>query len=578
MHLTSVPLKSILVVLSFLFFQYTNAREFSTILRKTVFNDDVEHQVGDLYDWKRHEMHLFNETNDERYLLHSQFLEYFIFYNVNSPLDKSNFERLMELMMNVQHKSKNVYPDIYVAATFQIAEMTMPYAPKLAKSHLDVVFEKASAAGVENFISESHFILGKNYLSKQNFRTAKSHFQKSLQTANPEMFIRQVRAHRELAICALHSKGFNEAKSHLIAASNILSQHKNLSKNQHCVLIGVNALNGVYKHQIGESAQAKSTLESAYNQQKVRKECIARLPSTSEALLDIYLNEGNTAKYNAVLDELEQIRGVFSGSHYELAFVKLLHEKNQKIGNEKQTKKYFKRLNEIYSEREELSTFINEQIISLLIKQQNIEAEEKQAAIAKSERNKDAAIYISLILVSLVLGFGMYRKYFQKEKETQLALDKLKDSEWKKEMLLKEVKSAQDALFELNAKLNFKIDAEQLIVEKIRDHRNMGPKEIESLIKDIQLQFGKTTEKETVAIENIQDEKESFFEKLKLKHPELSPQDLNLCSYVRLQLNSKEISLISGITPGSVRVYKTKLKNKLGLKYEDNLNKYLELI
>jgi hypothetical protein len=578
MHLTKISPKSILVVLTFLFFQYANAREFSTILRKTVFNDDVEHQVGDLYDWKRHEMHLFNETKDERYLLHSQFLEYFIFYNTNSPLDKSNFERLMELMINVQHKSKNVCPDIYIAATFQIAEMTMPFAPKLAKSQLEIVFEKAAAAGLEDFISESHFILGKNYLSKQNFKTASAHFTKALKTANPDMFSRKVRAHRELAICALHFKEFSEAKKQLSAASNILAQHKVLSKNQHCVLIGVNALQGVYKYQIGEHSQAKSTLESAYNQQKVRKECIARLPSTSEALLNIYFAEGNNAKYTAVLDELEQIRGVFSGSYYELAFVKLLHEKNQKIGNEKQTSKYFKRLNEIYSEREELNTFINEQIISLLIKQQNIEADEKQAAIAKSERNKDAAIYISLILVSLVMGFGFYRKYFQKEKETKLALDKLKDSEWKKEMLLKEVKSAQDALFELNNKLNFKIDAEQTIVEKIRDHRNMSPKEIESLIKEIQSQFGETEEKESVINENIQDEKDSFFEKLKSKHPELSPQDLNLCSYVRLQLNSKEISLISGITPGSVRVYKTKLKNKLGLKYEDNLNKYLELI
>ena len=66
---------------------------------------------------------------------------------------------------------------------------------------------------------------------------------------------------------------------------------------------------------------------------------------------------------------------------------------------------------------------------------------------------------------------------------------------------------------------------------------------------------------------------------LKQLYPQLSSQEIRLCTYFRLNLGSKEISMIEGsITPGSVRVYKNKIKNKIGLTAEDNLNDFLRAI
>ncbi len=578
-HIPSVRLIATLFAI-FLFTSNFHSREFVDITLKTVFNDDVEHQVGDLYEWKKKELHLYNETNDERYLLQSQFVEYFIIYNINSPMDKSNFKRLMDMMLHIQYRSKNRFPDLYVAATFQIGEMTMPYAPKLAKSQLDIVLANAVSAEVPNFIFETYFILGRHYQSKREFQTAKNYYEKALAKTPSSFPFRVARTHRDIASCDISLNQLKAAEVHVKKALQIVNAQKNISQNEHCSKIGIEALGGYYQFKIGNNSTARPILDKAFHAQKLRKECVPRLPRTAEALLTILHAEGNTAKYNEILNEIEEIRGIFSGAYYELAFVKLMHESHEKIGNKKMAAKYFKRLNEIYDEREKLNSFINEQIIELLIKQQNIEAEEKQAAIMKSERNKDAAIYISMLIVILIFGFGAYRKYFQKEKETQLALDKLKESEWKKEMLLKEVKTAQDSFQDLNTKLNAKIEQEQTMIDKIRAFKQSNHPNTEALLNDLQqtlLNSEKNTE-DVSTIAAVAEEKETFFQKLKLKHPELSAQELNLCSYVRLQLNSKEISLISGITPGSVRVYKTKLKNKLGLKHEENLNRYLELI
>ena len=53
-------------------------------------------------------------------------------------------------------------------------------------------------------------------------------------------------------------------------------------------------------------------------------------------------------------------------------------------------------------------------------------------------------------------------------------------------------------------------------------------------------------------------------------------QKIKLCSYFRLGLNSKEISSIANLTSGTVRVYKVKIKQKLNLSEDQNLNLYLQ--
>ncbi|KXH85890.1 helix-turn-helix transcriptional regulator [Chryseobacterium kwangjuense] len=49
------------------------------------------------------------------------------------------------------------------------------------------------------------------------------------------------------------------------------------------------------------------------------------------------------------------------------------------------------------------------------------------------------------------------------------------------------------------------------------------------------------------------------------KFPFLTTQEKKFCVYYKLNLSSKEISLLEGVTEGTVRVYKTRIKNKMGI-------------
>jgi len=77
---------------------------------------------------------------------------------------------------------------------------------------------------------------------------------------------------------------------------------------------------------------------------------------------------------------------------------------------------------------------------------------------------------------------------------------------------------------------------------------------------------------------NTDSEKMIFSTSLKKKHSFLTDQEITLCTYFRNNIPSKEIALSEGITDGTVRVYKNKIKNKIGLSQMDSLNEYLNNI
>ena len=65
-----------------------------------------------------------------------------------------------------------------------------------------------------------------------------------------------------------------------------------------------------------------------------------------------------------------------------------------------------------------------------------------------------------------------------------------------------------------------------------------------------------------------------FFKKVKKQHPELTSNDLRLCMYLRMNLNSKDIAPLLNISPRSVEIKRYRLRKKLQLEREINLNEY----
>ncbi|WP_353078738.1 triple tyrosine motif-containing protein [Flavobacterium sp.] len=67
----------------------------------------------------------------------------------------------------------------------------------------------------------------------------------------------------------------------------------------------------------------------------------------------------------------------------------------------------------------------------------------------------------------------------------------------------------------------------------------------------------------------------NFLKKVKENHPSLTPNDLRLCAYLRLNLSSKEIAPLLNISVRSVEIKRYRLRKKIDLPHEKGLVEYI---
>ncbi len=71
---------------------------------------------------------------------------------------------------------------------------------------------------------------------------------------------------------------------------------------------------------------------------------------------------------------------------------------------------------------------------------------------------------------------------------------------------------------------------------------------------------------------------DAFKKRLLEKHVNLTEQDVEFCKYVIQKKSIAEISLLTDLTEGTVRVYKNRLKMKLNLASNERISTYLSTI
>jgi len=75
--------------------------------------------------------------------------------------------------------------------------------------------------------------------------------------------------------------------------------------------------------------------------------------------------------------------------------------------------------------------------------------------------------------------------------------------------------------------------------------------------------------------ESFNEAHENFFKKLKADYPDLVPNDLKLCAYLRMNMSSKEIASLLNITTRGVEIRRYRLRKKLNLPHHKNLTEFL---
>jgi ligand-binding sensor domain-containing protein len=98
-----------------------------------------------------------------------------------------------------------------------------------------------------------------------------------------------------------------------------------------------------------------------------------------------------------------------------------------------------------------------------------------------------------------------------------------------------------------------------------------GFRHLVRLIRDVE-KGDQDLDQLTIHFNNVNNE---FFNKLKDRYPELSPNDLKFCAYLRMNLSTKEMAQLMNVTTKAVEVGRYRLRKKLSLLPEVNLYEFL---
>lgn len=191
-------------------------------------------------------------------------------------------------------------------------------------------------------------------------------------------------------------------------------------------------------------------------------------------------------------------------------------------------------------------------------------------------------IYILLFLWTFYLVHIASKRYYKKQREELL-------EKTKKELELKELESSQQIIKLNNDKLRSDIDTKNrelatstMSIIKKNDFLNMikielingDTRNVSKVVRIIDKNLNNTDDWKMFQ-EAFNNADKNFIKKMKDKHPDLTPNDLRLCAYLRLNLSSKEIAPLLNISPRSVEVKRYRLRKKMELPHDFNLTNYI---
>lgn len=206
------------------------------------------------------------------------------------------------------------------------------------------------------------------------------------------------------------------------------------------------------------------------------------------------------------------------------------------------------------------------------------------------------AIFLYLILFIVILIFGKRAYETKLKRDSQKISDKLKAEQdeilrqeaevnekqivrLQTEKLQAELASKNRELANSAMTLVYKNELLQKLsneITKLKDEN--GKKLSEDQTRKIQkvINDGMNDERDWHLFENSFNEAhESFFKKLKVQHPDLVPNDLKLCAYLRMNMSSKEMSSLLNISLRGVEIRRYRLRKKLEVPHDKNLTEFL---
>lgn len=180
-------------------------------------------------------------------------------------------------------------------------------------------------------------------------------------------------------------------------------------------------------------------------------------------------------------------------------------------------------------------------------------------------------IIISLLFVSLSVTFYFIWKFLKQKntiarQEAVILAERLEHSQ----------KELASKALHLASQNEFRIKLLGMTNEVYEHLDQAGRQNINGILKNLESSIDQSVWQEfETRFEHVQ---EAFFTRLNLQYPDLTPNDRRICAFLKMNMSTKDIALLTHRSPRSIESSRYRLKKKFGLGPDEEILPFLQSI
>lgn len=477
--------------------------------------------------------------------------------------------------------------------TFNIATIKM----WLGKSHSNNrEYEKAirhqqDAMSIGNSLNNTTIKAAANlnlsmiYLRLKEYEKALLFSKESIQLyKNLEASLCEARALANLGIIYLETGQLNKALEYFLLARPILIK-KGTKKD-------INSLNSniaIIYVQKGKPKQALPYFEASLLNDKLNQDTFKFAASYGNLAYN-YQNLGNFNKafiyydsslyYSNLLqqDEITYITLLDMSDGYKLKgdyrnaleYYQKYHDLNKKIIN----KKVKKNITEL-----EIKFDTQKKELALKESQKEVLTLEQEAQIQRQRM----ALFLGGLVTSFILALFIFYKWKNdiknKEIKEQLIQSELKNKQLEAAFLQNQLENKKGDLTNLALDIGRKNKFSNKLIEKLEALEKEKPKKMKAQLREI-IQYAisnlQINEDLDILQKNVDQINQAFYQKMETRFGKLSANEKYLAGLLRLNLSNKDIATLRGISVSSAKMSRYRLRKKLNLDADEDIQAFLQ--
>lgn len=414
--------------------------------------------------------------------------------------------------------------------------------------------EKAEATGNEDMQAIRHSNIGQAYLSMEDFSNAGKHFNIAL------AIDRKLENTGKLGIRYSHIGMMNLKQGNLDTAQVYLQDAFRIFESQNMISSTVITLNN-----LGDLMLQKKDFENALDFYKRSLEISKQAgmkANTLRSLRNIAETHRQTGNYRQTVDYLLRFSSL-KDTLFNQEKHRQLAEFEARYETEKKERENLLLRNEANIQRKQKIIFIISGaallvIVFTLLMMLNI----KRKSLLKTRllHEKDRQLHHLDLEKKEKENQHLQDVLFAEEQINKLQTEKLQQKN-------RELSTSAVHIINKNEVLG---NIRKMATEWLKEADFDRSKNLKKLIREVDLNTDLDEQWEQFKL-HFESVHKGFFERLLQHFPKLTPNELKLCAYLRMNLSTKEIAQMLNISPESVTTKRYRLRKKLNLGKDDNL-------